>query len=179
MKWIIQMDAVGRALSLRNAKALQDLKQFMSTAIALFKPDFYRADQSTHGPHLYFSDISSWQQVREANQYDGAFLWVEAELEKGFNIADMNHLKGMLGQSDKSCTVMMAKEAGGMEFDRVLLTPELLTTEKFKNPDAFDEQICAVYIAISRAKRQLYVPCDVVEWVEHHNRQKFRELSGY
>ena len=173
------MNAVGRALSLRNAKALQDFKQFMTTAIALFKPDFYRADQSSYGPHLYFSEMSSWQQVREANQYDGAFLWVEAELEKGFNIADMNQLKGMLGQPDKSCTVMMAKEAGGMEFDRVLLTPELLTIEKFKNPDEFDEQICAVYIAISRAKRQLYVPYDVVEWVEHHNRQKFRELSGY
>lgn len=179
MKWIIEMDAVGRTLSLLNANALQDFKQFMTTAIALFKPDFYRADQSIRGPHLYFSEMSSWQQVREADRYDGAFLWVEAQLEKGFNIADMNHLKGMLGQSDKSCTVMMAKEAGGMEFDRVLLTPELLTTEKFKNPDAFDEQICAVYIAISRAKRQLYVPCDVTEWVEHHNRQKFRELSGY
>lgn len=179
MKWIIEMDAVGRTLSLLNANALQDFKQFMTTAIALFKPDFYRADQSIRGPHLYFSEMSSWQQVREADRYDGAFLWVEAQLEKGFNIADMNHLKGMLGQSDKSCTVMMAKEAGGMEFDRVLLTPELLTTEKFKNPDAFDEQICAVYIAISRAKRQLYVPCDVTEWIEHHNRQKFRELSGY
>jgi len=179
MKWIIQMSAAGRALSLRNAKALQDFKQFMTTAIALFKPDFYRADQSSDGPHLYFSEMSSWQQVREANQYDGAFLWVEAELEKGFNIADMNQLKGMLGQPDKGCTVMMAKEAGGMEFDRVLLTPELLTMEKFKNSDEFDEQICAVYIAISRAKRQLYIPNNVVEWVEHHNHQKFRELSGY
>lgn len=179
MKWIIQMNAVERSLSLRNAEALTDFKHFMTTAIALFKPDFYRADQIRGGPHLYFSEMSSWQQVREANKYDGAFLWVEAELEKGFNIADMNQLKGMLGQPGKSCTVMMAKEAGGMEFDRVLLTPELLTYEKFKNSDEFDEHICAVYIAISRAKRQLYVPCDVVEWVDLHNRQKFREPSGY
>lgn len=179
MKWIIQMNVVGRALSFRNTDALKDFKRFMATAIALFKPDFYKSLPNSAGSHLYFSEMSSWQQVREANQYDGAFLWVEAELEKGFNMADMNELKGMLGQPDKSCTVMMAKEAGGMEFDRVLLTPELLSIEKFKNPDEFDEQICAVYIAISRAKQQLYVPCDVVEWVEHHNRQKFRELSGY
>jgi len=179
MRWIIQMNAVERPLSLWNANALMDFKQFMATAIALFKPDFYSVDQISGGPHLYFSEMSNWQQVREANKYDGAFLWVEAELEKGFNIADMNQLKWMLSQQGKSCTVMMAREAGGMEFDRVFLTPELLTNEKFKNSDEFDEQICAVYIAISRAKRKLYLPCDVIEWIELHNRQQFREPSGY
>ena len=103
------MNAVERPLSLWNANALMDFKQFMATAIALFKPDFYRVDQISGGPHLYFSETSNWQQVREANKYDGAFLWVEAELEKGFNIADMNQLKWMLGQQDKSCTIMMAR----------------------------------------------------------------------
>ena len=76
------MNAVERPLSLWNANALMDFKQFMATAIALFKPDFYRVDQISGGPHLYFSETSNWQQVREANKYDGAFLWVEAELEK-------------------------------------------------------------------------------------------------
>lgn len=179
MKWIIQMNAGERALCLPNVTALQDIKQFMTTAIALFKPDFYRTDQSSDGPHLDFSEMFTWQQVREANRYDGAFLWVEAELEKGFNIADMNRLKGILGQSNKNCTVIMAEEAGGMEFDSVLLTPELLTDETFKNREEFDQRICAVYIAISRAKRQLYVPSPVVEWVENHSARPFRELSGY
>jgi hypothetical protein len=178
MKWIIQMDAVGRALIPRT-ETQQDLKQFMTTAIALFKPDFYSAEQIPNGPHLDFSELSNWQQVRDANRYDESFLWVEAELEKGFNVADMNQLKGMLGQAGNGCVVMMAEAAGGMEFDVVLLTPQLLTTTKFKDVNEFDQRICAVYIAISRAKLKLYVPCDVVEWVGHHNAQKFRELSGY
>ncbi|RBJ76509.1 hypothetical protein C3L29_031875, partial [Pseudomonas sp. MWU12-2534b] len=77
------------------------------------------------------------------------------------------------------CLLMQAQEAGGMEFDRVLLTPELLTNVQFKDAYAFDQRICAVYIAISRARQQLYLPYDVVEWIEFHDYQKFRESHGY
>jgi hypothetical protein len=179
MKWIIQMDAVDRAL-IPDTETQQDLKQFMATAIALFKPNFYSAEQIPDGPHLDFIELSDWDQVCDANRYDESFLWVKAELEKGFNVADMNQLKGMLGQASNGCVVMMAEEVGGMEFNEVLLTPELLTNVKFKDAYELDQRICAVYIAISRARRQLYVPYDVVEWIEYHNYQKYRdELSGY
>lgn len=178
MKWIIQMDAAGRALA-PSTETQQDLKKFMATAIALFRPDFYSVEQIPDGPHMDFSELSDWQQVRDANRYDESFLWVETALEKGFNVADMNQLKGMLGQAANSCMVMMAEQAGGMEFDVVLLTPQLLTTTKFRDVNEFDQRICAVYIAISRAKLKLYVPYDVAEWIAHHNSQKFRELSGY
>ncbi|MNR54067.1 hypothetical protein D3C85_1741910 [compost metagenome] len=50
---------------------------------------------------------------------------------------------------------------------------------KFRDAYEFDQRICAVYIAISRAKQQLYVPYDVVDWIEYHNYQKFRESHGY
>ena len=74
---------------------------------------------------------------------------------------------------------MLAEEAGGMEFDRVLLTPGLLTNGKFKDAYAFDERLCLVYIAISRARQQLYLPYDLIEWVEYHDYQKYRESHGY
>lgn len=179
MKWIMQMSAANRALTLPNTKMQQDLKQFMRTAIALFKPDFYNTDPDSRELHSDFSEMSNWQKVRDANQYDESFLWVEAELEKGFNIADMNQLKGLLGQSESSCTIMMAKDAGGMEFNEVLLTPELLTTVKFKDAYELDQRICSVYIAISRAKRKIYIPYNVEEWVEYQSHQGYRELSGY
>lgn len=178
MKWIIQMDAAGRAL-VPCMEMQQDLKKFMATAIALFRPDFYSVDHIPDGPHMDFSELSDWHQVREVNRYDESFLWLEAELEKGFNIADMNQLKGMLGQTPNSCMVMMAEQAGGMEFDAVLLTPQLLTTTKFRDVEEFDQRICVIYIAISRSKSKLYVPYDVGEWIAHHNFQKFRELSGF
>jgi hypothetical protein len=176
MKWIIQMSAAGRALIPANA---EDVKRFMSTAIALFNPEFYRSESHSGEQHSDFYETPSWGQVREANRYDESFLWVEAELEKGFKMADMNELKGMLGSPDKSSMVMMAEDAGGMEFDGVFLTPELLTMAKLKNVDEFDERICAAYIAISRARLQLYVPCEVVEWIEHHRHQGYREMVGY
>ena len=50
---------------------------------------------------------------------------------------------------------------------------------KFKDAYAFDQRLCAVYIAISRARMQLYLPYDVVEWIDFHTYQKTREFHGY
>jgi len=38
-----------------------------------------------------------------------------------------------------------------------------------------------VYIAVSRARQQLYLPYDVVEWIDYHHSRapKFRESHGY
>ena len=125
--------------------------------------------------HPYFNEWINWQQVRVANQFDDSFLWVEAELGKGFRVADVTQMGALVGQLGKSCMLMRAEDAGGMEFDDVLLTPGLLTTLKFKDVYEFDHRICAVYIAISRAKRRLYVPYKVLDWVAHHDAQGFRE----
>jgi hypothetical protein len=179
IKWAIQMQDANVGLRFLNVEAQQDFLRFMGTAIKLFKPDFYSAEQNANGAHADFSEMSDWQQVSDANRFDEAFRWVEAELEKGFNIADMTRLSLSIGQSAKACTLMLAQDAGGMEFDRVLLTPELLTTERFKDVHAFDQRVCVVYIAISRAKMQLYLPYDVVEWVDFHKYQQYRESVGY
>lgn len=179
MKWAMQLDEARCGFGLADKKAQEDLHLFMTTAIARFKPGYYSLDHTDKGAHEDFSELLDWRQVREANQYDESFLWVEAALQKGFNLADITRLNRLQGQAGKGCLLMMAQEAGGMEFNRVLLTPELLTTVKFKDAYAFDERICAVYIAISRARQQLYIPYDVVEWVEYHKEQKFREFHGY
>ncbi|WP_207849567.1 MULTISPECIES: hypothetical protein [unclassified Pseudomonas] len=179
MMWAMQLHDANCLFSFPDMKAQRDLEHFMTTAIELFKVDYYSAEHSEKGPHRYFSDLPDWQQVRAANRFDEAFLWVEAELQKGFKVADLTRLIRMIGAPGKSCMLMQAQEAGGMEFDRVLLTPELLTNVKFKDAYAFDERICAVYIAISRARQQLFLPYDVVEWIEFHDYQKFRESHGY
>lgn len=179
MKWMIELQDASCPFSFSDKKAESDLKRFMTTAIALFKPEYYDAENSTDGLHPCFSEMTDWQQVRDANQFDESFLWVESEFEKGFKIADVTRLNRMIGSPGKSCMLMMAEDAGGMEFDRVLLTPELLTNVKFKDAYEFDQRICVVYIAISRARQQLYLPYDVIEWVEYHNYQKYRESHGY
>ncbi|MFP3515029.1 hypothetical protein SB766_02295 [Pseudomonas sp. SIMBA_077] len=179
MKWVIQLHDANCAFSFVDRQAHDTLESFIGAAIALFKPGYYGVENSTQGTHPYFSDLATWQQVRDVNAFDESFLWVEAELEKGFNAASVTQLNRMLGSPGKSCLLMLAQEAGGMEFDHVLLTPELLTNVMFKDAYEFDQRICAVYIAISRAKRQLYVPYDVVEWVEYHRDQGLRESHGY
>ncbi|EIK95041.1 hypothetical protein PMM47T1_18850 [Pseudomonas sp. M47T1] len=179
MKWVMQLHDANCGFSFIAKKGFEQLTHFMTTAIALFKPNYYNAGQSAEGIHPHFSELSDWQQVRDANRFDQSFLWVEAALDKGFKVADMTRLSRLLGQPGKSCTLMMAEDAGGMEFDCVLLTPELLTTEKFKDAYEFDRRICAVYIAISRARQQLYLPYDLVEWIEYHKARDFREMHGY
>jgi hypothetical protein len=179
MKWVIQLHDASCVFSFPDKAAQQDLELFMTTAIALFKPEFYGVERGADGAHPDFSEMADWQQVREANLFDESFLWVESELEKGFKIADVTRLNRMIGSPGKSCMLMMAEDAGGMEFDHVLLTPELLTNVKFKDAYEFDQRICVVYIAISRARQQLYLPYDLIEWVEYHHYQKYRESHGY
>lgn len=179
MKWAIQLSENNCRLHFATQAAEADFKYFMATAVALFKPDYYSADQGADGPHPHFSEMISWQQVREVNKFDESFSWVDEKLEKGFNFSDVVRVSMMFEQSGSSCILMMAEEAGGMEFDKVLLTPELLTTVMFKNASEFDKRICEIYIAISRARRELYIPYDVVEWIEYHHNQLFREDVGY
>lgn len=179
MKWAIQLQQANCPFGFPDNTAQQDLQRFMISVIALFKPQFYSNEHSENGAHAYFGDMADWQQVRDASQFDESFLWVESELEKGFNVADITRFNRLGGVPGKRCLLMLAEEAGGMEFDRVLLTPELLTNVKFKDAYAFDQRICAVYIAISRAKQQLYVPYDVVEWLEYHHYQGFSGSHGY
>ncbi|MCU7250454.1 hypothetical protein [Pseudomonas koreensis] len=182
VKWAIELRDANCPFIFQDAAAQRDLEHFMITAIEMFKSAYYNVANSEKGPHPYFSDMADWRQVREASQFDEAFLWVENRLENGFKVADVTALNRVIGRSDTCCMLMLAEDAGGMEFDRVLLTTELLTTVKFKDAYEFDQRICAVYIAISRARRQLYLPYDVVEWVDYHvghDDQKFRELHGY
>lgn len=179
MKWAIQLQQAHCPFGLADAAAQQDLQRFMTSVIALFKPDFYSNEHNDTGPHAYFRDLDDWRQVQEACQFDESFLWVESQLEKGFNVADITRLNRLSGVPGKRCVLMLAEEAGGMEFDRVLLTPELLSNVPFKDAYAFDQRLCAVYIAISRATLQLYLPYDVVEWIDYHTSRAFRESHGY
>lgn len=179
MKWAIQLQQANCPFRFPDAKTQQNFERFMLSVITLFKPDFYSFEQNSNEPHTYFSDMYDWQQVREANQFDESFLWIENELEKGFNAADITRLNRLNSRSGQHCMLMQAQDAGGMEFDRVLLTPELLTNVKFRDAYDFDQRLCAVYIAISRARMQLYLPYDVVEWIDYHKYQKTRESHGY
>ncbi|PMX29135.1 MULTISPECIES: hypothetical protein [unclassified Pseudomonas] len=179
MKWAIELHDASCAFGFPSSDAQRDLVYFMTTAIGLFKPEFYRPSESEMGVHPYFSDMPDWQQVRDANQCDESFLWVEAKLDNGFKIADLTRLNRMFSQAGKGCLLMLADEAGGMEFDRVLLTTGLLTNVKIKDPYELDERICSIYIAISRAKQQLYLPYDVVEWIEYQNDHNIRETPGF
>jgi hypothetical protein len=173
MKWAIQLRNLKCPFSFYSSREQKSLWCFMTTAIGLFNPRFHQ--QSEEAAHPYFSEWTSWQQVRGANQHDDSFIWVEGELEKGFRVADVTQMSILVGQPGRSCMLMRAEEAGGMEFDYVLLTPGLLTTSMFEDAYEFDQRICAVYIAISRAKQRLYVPYKVHDWLVHHDTQKFRE----
>lgn len=180
MKWVIELHDANCAFDFVDTEERKKQSLFMNTAIKLFNPEFYSVELGENNVHPDFIDMPDWQSVCSANQFDGAFHWVKAKLEKGFKIADLTRMNRMIGNAGKRCMLMLAESAGGMEFDEVLLTPELLTTEMFKDAYEFDERICAVYIAISRAKVKLYVPFDVVEWVDYHEKRKpkFRDSPG-
>ncbi|MDF0734300.1 hypothetical protein P0Y43_26795 [Pseudomonas entomophila] len=176
MKWALQLAGNACAFGFPDNP---DMLRFMLTAVQLFRADFYGAGDSGPDAHPYFAHTVDWRQVREANRFDEAFLWVEARLQEGLKVADLNGLGARLGNAPGSLLLMVAEDAGGLEFDQVLLTAELMSLGKFKDAYAFDSRVCAVYIALSRARRQLYLPYAVDEWVAYHKGQQFRESHGY
>lgn len=173
MKWAIQLRDLKCSFSFYSRDEETRLWEFMITAIGLFNPRFHQRDEGE--VHPYFSEWTNWQQVRDANQFDESFLWVEVELQKGFRVSDVIGMITLVARASRSCMLIRAEQAGGMEFDNVLLTPGLLTTMQFEDAYEFDVRICSVYIAISRAKKKLYLPYGLVDWIKHHDYIRFRE----
>ncbi|TLP59178.1 MULTISPECIES: hypothetical protein [Pseudomonas] len=176
MRWAMELAECNCLLAFPD---WPELRRFMATAVGLFRAAFYAAGPDAAGAHPYFAHLPDWRQVRESERFDASFLWVEARLEAGYKFADLTSLDARVSDQRASLTLMLAQDAGGLEFDQVLLTPELMSTQPFRDAYAFDERICAVYIALSRARRQLYLPYDVQEWIDYHKGQSFRELHGY
>lgn len=176
MKWAVELSRNKCGFGFLDKAAKDDLKQFMESAVNRFRPEVYGAAEQQL--HPCFVELTSWAQVIAAHQFDESFLWVQDELEKGFNIADVTALERWSGTKASHCTLLMAEAAGGWEFDQVLLTPGLLTTVPFKDVYEFDHRICAVYIAISRAKHRLYLPYDMEEWINYHA-NNHRGMHGY
>lgn len=177
MKWALELSRARCGFGFFDKPAEQDMKRFMTSAIKLFKPDFYGAEGHDE-LHPGFAELADWRQVQEAYQFDQSFVWVQAALEAGFNMADLTALDRMITSNASTCMLMVAEDAGGWEFDQVLLTPELLTTVRFKDAYAFDQRICAIYIAISRARQKLFLPYELNEWIDYH-KGMFRESHGY
>ncbi|MBA1200925.1 hypothetical protein G7009_03900 [Pseudomonas capeferrum] len=177
MKWAVELSRNNCGFGFLDKAAEDDMKRFMKSAVRRFRPDVYGAEGDDE-LHPWFAELTDWRQVSEASRFDESFLWLQGELEQGFTVADVTALDRMTGKRASSCLLLMAEEAGGWEFDQVLLTPGLLTTVPFKDVYEFDHRICAVYIAISRARHTLYLPYDLQEWIDYHG-GNHRELHGY
>lgn len=176
MKWALQLADNQCQVGFADNPAM---KRFMHSAVQLFRADLYGAGSDGEQTHPAFAHALNWRQVQDEHRYDESFLWVEARLQAGFRIADLNGLATRFSHDPGSLLLMPAQEAGGQEFDRVLLTQELMALSPFQDAYAFDSRLCAVYIALSRARRHLYLPYDVEEWVAYHKGRTFRQSHGY
>lgn len=176
----IAFSDAGDAQYAADEQRFQNMAGFMEAVVALFKPGYYaQGDGRNSVAHPYFAHMSTWQQVRDANRFDDSFLWVEARLQSGFNRADLTTLKARINRHPDALLLMMAEDAGGMEFERVMLTPELMSVNPFSDAYEFDSRICAVYIALSRARSRLYLPYDVEEWIDYHKSRPYRDVYGH
>lgn len=176
MKWAIYVAGFPCLLNLADRR---NLSSFMSSAI-----DFYYGlssliqEDKEESLHPYFLHVKDWAQLKAENEFDQSFLWVEARLGAGYRKADLNSVSVRQSVDSTSVSIILARDVGGREFDSVILTPELMTNVKFKHVYDFDSRLCDVYIALSRARRQIYLPKGVEGWVSHH-RGNFRESYGY
>ncbi|PAV69182.1 hypothetical protein WR25_00614 [Diploscapter pachys] len=93
MRWAMEL---AKSNCLLNFPDWPQMRRFMATAIGLFRAAFYAPGQDAEGPHPYFAHLLDWQQVRESERFDAAFLWVEERLEAGFKLADLTLLEARI-----------------------------------------------------------------------------------
>jgi hypothetical protein len=87
-------------------------------------------------------------------------------LESGYRYRDFEAaLSGVSGDNETTYIVGIASDAKNQEFDRVMLTPDLLPMTTSSNRAVVTERFVPLYIGGTRAKFELHVPGYLKDWV--------------
>lgn len=111
----------------------------------------------------------SWGALRAAKGHTNAFQRVEAMLAGG---ASREHDFGAAGDSvttpEKATVILgLAEHARNLEFDRVMLAPDLLTEQgNIQNAQLQAHVLSSIYVGASRARYELVLPGHLRDWLE-------------
>lgn len=122
---------------------------------------------------LQYHDLISydnWQQLVQERGYTNGLMQVDRLFKSGF---DTYKWKGLLRRAldrpQKSCWIIgKATEAKSLEFDNVLLAPDIVNVYKIKDAMTQEDrkrQLNKIYTALTRGKLKIFLPKSESHWL--------------
>ena len=163
LQWFQLLVASGAKFALLPGSA-KKFTAFVQGIIGL-----YHEGKRPMAPELF--RYPTWDALSQDKQAMKAFGRVEHLLKRGYSYADFNAgLNKMVAAQNASYLLGQADDSKNMEFDRVMLTPEMFS--KVTNRAWLQTSLSRIYVASSRARNQLIVPGYMRDWVADVKRVK-------
>lgn len=134
------------------------LQHFAKDCINLF----YNNIRPTHGAILKYP---TWLDVKADKINDPSFIQIDRMLKKGYTQADFAISLSKLNETgNASITLGRVFDAKNMEFDSVMLAPDLMVNGQSKDSLSVTQAFSALYVGGTRARFRLIVPGQLRDW---------------
>lgn len=136
------------------------LNMFVEDCIELYQHQTW----PRHGALFRFG---SWEAVAKLYQDNGGFQRIDRMLRSGYTYVNWQRTAArFVGHTVNSYSLGLIEDVRNLEFDAVMLPPEVVDRVWNAESKAFATIGSAIYVAVTRAKRRLIVSEGLRNWIE-------------
>jgi hypothetical protein len=139
---------------------LTDLETFVNDCIELR----WRQTRPRHGELFRFD---SWDEVARAHHQKPGFRRIDHMLSRQYGINDWRKTAArIVAAADGEYALGLVEDMRNLEFDDVMLAPDIVDRAWDLKNSHRAASASSVYICVTRARRRLFVPKAIRDWIE-------------
>lgn len=162
LEWFLRLSHTSSRAGFELLGSRQELQRFAQDLIKLH-------DSCQRASHGLLFKYSSWAELFEAESAAGntAIERISRRLQKGLTLDELKSLFVRHG-NDQASGYKLAKvnDVRNLEFDAVLLAPDLLPRPSTMTPAERSKLLSAVYVGASRTRYELMLPGYLADWAK-------------
>lgn len=127
--------------------------------------NLYHKCLRSHHPFLF--RYPTWEALASGQGNNDAFRRIERMLGKGYALDDLERsLARLQPPGSARITLGLVEHSKNMEFNAVMLTPEVLKSSSKQTQRSGARILANLYTGASRAKHALYIPGNLKDWLQ-------------
>lgn len=159
LEWFQRLAAEGASFDLLDGSKYL-FSQFVSGLIDLYQ-------HQTRSDHPYLFRYPTWRALEESHHGNTAFQRIHGMLRRGYGYRDFqNSLEKMQSVSSPRIHLGKVEHAKNLEFDSIMLAPELLSGVEEANKLYLAETLSRIYTASTRARFEVIAPGILRDWLD-------------
>ena len=160
-EWFQRLTQARARFTLLNGCAYQ-FEQFVRDCLGLFH-------DGVRPRHPFLFQYDSWDRLARAQQRNSSFIRIQQMLERGYGYADFEQsLAQQSTHAQRAHWLGRVQDAKNQEFERVMLTPQLLNKDVTGGREAAAAALSQVYTAATRERYELFVPGHLMDWLSSY-----------